>query len=84
MDLWEELAQKNHILTDLAKKLQYNAEILANSAVVQVYDMMIEEGRTYSILTNGLAQVLLYVPYNDLATLYYHLYEPNREIDEVE
>lgn len=45
---------------------------------------MIEEGRAYSILTNGLARVLLYVLYDDSETLYYHLCEPNREIDEVE
>lgn len=44
---------------------------------------MIEEGRAYSILTNGLAQVLLYVPHDDPVTLYYHLCEPNKEIDEV-
>ncbi|KAJ6123323.1 hypothetical protein N7512_005788 [Penicillium capsulatum] len=84
MDLWEELVQKNHIPTDPAKKLQYNAELLTNSAVVQAYDVMIEEGRAYSILTNGLARVLLHVPHNDPATLYYHLCEPNREIDDDE
>ncbi|RSL93026.1 hypothetical protein CDV31_014879 [Fusarium ambrosium] len=40
-----------------------------------------EEGYAYSILTNGLARVLLCVPYNDPATLYYHLCEPIREIN---
>lgn len=83
MNLWEELVQKSHIPTDPAEKLQYNAEVLVNSAVVQAYDVMIEEGRAYSILTNGLARVLLHVPYDDPATLYYHLCEPNKEIDEV-
>ncbi|KAJ5217101.1 hypothetical protein N7468_010109 [Penicillium chermesinum] len=63
-------------------KLQYNAEVLANSAVVQSYDVMIQEGRAYSILTNGLARVLLYVPHDDPTTLYYRLCEPNTEIDE--
>ena len=51
--------------------------------MVQAYDVMIEEGRAYYILTNGLARVV-YVPYNDWAILYHHLCEPNREIDEDE
>ena len=38
MNSWEELVQKTHIPTDPAKKLQYNAELLVNSAVVQAYD----------------------------------------------
>ncbi|KAJ6171281.1 hypothetical protein N7470_000348 [Penicillium chermesinum] len=82
MDVWEELVQKSYIPTDPAEKLQYNAEVLANSAVVQSYDVMIQEGRAYSILTNGLARVLLYVPHDDPTTLYYRLCEPNTEIDE--
>ncbi|RSL76938.1 hypothetical protein CDV31_017352, partial [Fusarium ambrosium] len=81
MEVWEELVQKDTIPTDPAEKLQYNAERLANSAVVQAYDAMIEEGCAYSILTNGLARALLHVPYDDPTTLYYHLCEPNREID---
>lgn len=84
MNLWEELVQKTYIPTDPVKKLQYNAELLANSAVVQAYDVMFEEGRSYSILTNSLAQVLLHVPHDDPTTLYYHVCEPNREIDEDE
>ena len=82
MELWEELVEKNSIPTGPAEKLRYNAEKLVNSAIVQAYDVMIEEGCAYSILTNGLARVLLHVPYDDPATLYYHLCEPNREIDE--
>ena len=82
MELWEELVRKDTIPTDPAAKLQYNAERMATSAVVQAYDAMIQEGCAYSILTNGLARVLLYIPYDDPATLYYYLCEPNREIDE--
>jgi len=84
IDLWEELVQTNHISTDPAKKLQYNAELLTNSAVVQAYDVMVEEGRPYCILTNGLARVLLHMPYDDPTTLYYHLCESNVEIGEDE
>ncbi|KAF5234164.1 hypothetical protein FANTH_12266 [Fusarium anthophilum] len=81
MELWEALVQNDAIPTDPTKKLQYNAERLVNSAVVQAYHAMIKEGCAYSTLTNGLARVLLHVPYDDPATLYYHLCEPNREID---
>ncbi|SCO54113.1 uncharacterized protein FFNC_15340 [Fusarium fujikuroi] len=81
MELWEELVQDNTIPMDQTKKLQYNAEQLVSSAVVQAYHVMIKEGCAYSTLTNGLARVLLHVPYDDPATLYYHLCEPNREID---
>ncbi|KAF4467278.1 kinase-like domain [Fusarium albosuccineum] len=81
MELWKELVQNDTIPTDPTEKLQYNAERLTNSAVVQVYDVMIKEGCAYSTLTNGLARVLLHVPHDDPATLYYHLCEPNREID---
>ncbi|RMJ00607.1 hypothetical protein CDV36_015838 [Fusarium kuroshium] len=63
------------------EKLQYNAERLVSSAVVRAYDVMIKEGGAYSTLANGFVRVLLHVPYDDLATLYYHLCEPNGEID---
>lgn len=42
---------------------------------------MIQEGLEYSYLTNGLAVVLLRVPYNDPTTLYYHLCKPNMEVN---
>ncbi|KAJ5641197.1 hypothetical protein N7490_005197 [Penicillium lividum] len=79
MEIWEELVKRNTIPTDAIEKLQYNAELLSISALVQTYDVMIEEGRAHAILTNGLARVLLYVSHDDPATLYYHLCEPNRE-----
>ncbi|KAJ5338325.1 hypothetical protein N7452_005053 [Penicillium brevicompactum] len=80
MELWDELVNRNTIPTDPAEKMQYNAELLSTSALVQTYDVMIEEGRAHAILTNGLARVLLYVSHDDPATLNYHLCEPNREI----
>lgn len=45
---------------------------------------MIEEGCANAILTNGLARVLLHMPYDDPATLLYYLYEPNKEVDKEE
>ena len=52
MELWEELVEKNSIPTDPAEKLRYNAEKLVTSAVVQAYDVVLEEGCAYPILTN--------------------------------
>ncbi|PCG88212.1 Lipopolysaccharide kinase [Penicillium occitanis (nom. inval.)] len=42
---------------------------------------MIQEGLEYSYITNGLALVLLRVPYDDPSTLYYYPCEPNREVN---
>ena len=42
---------------------------------------MIQEGLEYSYVTNGLALVLLRVPYEDPGTLYCHLCEPNLEVN---
>ncbi|KAJ6101887.1 hypothetical protein N7486_004314 [Penicillium sp. IBT 16267x] len=82
MELWEEMVKCNTVPTDHVEKLRYNAERLVDSAMVQAYDVMIEEGRADAILTNGLARVLLHVPYDDPATLLYQFCEPNAEIDE--
>ncbi|KAJ5326885.1 uncharacterized protein N7506_009987 [Penicillium brevicompactum] len=80
MELWDELVNRDTVPSDPMEILQYNAELSSASALVQTYDIMIEEGRAHAILTNGLARVLLYVSHDDPATLNYHLCEPNREI----
>ncbi|KAJ5087271.1 hypothetical protein N7456_010887 [Penicillium angulare] len=80
MQLWEEMVHCDIIPTDHTKKLQYNAEQLVTSAITQTYDVMIQEGCAHGILTNGLARVLLHIPYDDPTTLLYHLCEPNNEI----
>ncbi|KAL4994947.1 hypothetical protein BDV10DRAFT_142818 [Aspergillus recurvatus] len=82
MELWEEMVKCNTVPTDPMEKLRYNAERLVVSAIVQAFDVMIEEGRADAILTNGLTRVLLHVPYEDPTTLLYHFCEPNTEIDE--
>ncbi|KAJ5719006.1 hypothetical protein N7493_007461 [Penicillium malachiteum] len=56
------------------------AELLTSSALVQIYDAMIEKGREYGVLINGMARVLLWVPSDDPATLFYHLCDPNSEV----
>jgi hypothetical protein len=84
MELWEEMVKCNTVPTDPVEKLRYNAERLVDSALVQVYNVMIEEGRADAILTNGLARVLLHVLYDDPTTLLYYFCEPNAEIDEAD
>ncbi|KAE8361555.1 hypothetical protein BDV27DRAFT_160604 [Aspergillus caelatus] len=81
MNFWEEVVRPNSIPTEESAKLAYNAAWLTGSAVTQEYHVMIQEGLEYSYLTNGLALVLLRVPYDEPGTLYYHLCEPNVEID---
>ncbi|KAB8213601.1 hypothetical protein BDV33DRAFT_196808 [Aspergillus novoparasiticus] len=63
------------------REMNFWEEVLTGSAITQEYHVMIQEGLEYSYLTNGLALVLLRVPYDEPGTLYYHLCELNMEID---
>ncbi|KAF5856131.1 hypothetical protein ETB97_007835 [Aspergillus alliaceus] len=82
MDFWTEVVRPDSVPTEEPEKLRYNAALLTGSAVVQEYHVMIQEGLEYSYLTNGLALVLLRVPYEDPSILYYHLCEPNMEANQ--
>ncbi|GIK07190.1 hypothetical protein Aspvir_002846 [Aspergillus viridinutans] len=81
MEFWKEVVNRNEIPVEKNQKLIYNAEQLANSVLAQEYHVMIQEGLEYSYITNGLALVLLRVPYHDPSTLYYYPCEPNREVN---
>ena len=81
MELWKEVVNRDKIPTEKNEKLIYNAEQLSGSVLVQEYHVMIQEGLAYSYVTNGLAIVLLHVPYHDPSTLYYYLCEPNMEVN---
>ncbi|GIK05139.1 hypothetical protein Aspvir_009241 [Aspergillus viridinutans] len=80
MNFWDEVVQPETIPTDKKEKLKYNAERLAGSVLVQEYHVMIQEGLEYSYVTNGLALVLLRVPYDDPSTLDFYLCEPNMDV----
>lgn len=80
MDFWETVVKPDTIPTDTAEKLRQNAERLVGSVLAQEYNVMIQEGPENSSITNGLAQVLLYVPYDDPSTLYYYLCEPSMDV----
>ncbi|QKX63175.1 uncharacterized protein TRUGW13939_10344 [Talaromyces rugulosus] len=79
MDFGKEVVNKDKIPIDKNDKLKYNAEQLVGSVLVQEYHVMIQEGLEYSYITNGLALVLLYVPYHDYSTLYYYHCEPKKD-----
>ncbi|CDM34682.1 hypothetical protein DTO013E5_3392 [Penicillium roqueforti] len=79
MNLWEKIVYTNTIPNDVDGKARYNAERLACSAIVQEYHVMIQKGLEYSYVTNGIARVLLRVPYDNPSTLYYFFCDPNRK-----
>ncbi|EER23262.1 hypothetical protein CPC735_046320 [Coccidioides posadasii C735 delta SOWgp] len=81
IDFYHEIVESNIIPTGGTEKLRYNATRLAGSAIVQEYHVMIQEGLEYSYLSTGLANVQLHVPFDDPATLYYDLGEPNLDVD---
>ncbi|GKZ29600.1 hypothetical protein AbraIFM66950_005632 [Aspergillus brasiliensis] len=76
MDFWQEVVRPNRVPTEEPEKSRYNAERLVGSAIVQEFHVMIQEGLEYSYLTNGLMDVLLWVPHDDPTTLYYDLGDP--------
>ncbi|KAI2895994.1 hypothetical protein CBS63078_8333 [Aspergillus niger] len=81
MQFWDEVVRPDFVPTEGPEKLRYNAAWLTGSAVVQEYHVMLQEGLEYSYLTNGFTLVLLWVPYDNPGTLYYHLCEPNMEVN---
>ncbi|KAG9249475.1 uncharacterized protein F5Z01DRAFT_495976 [Emericellopsis atlantica] len=81
MDLWKKMVRSNKIPTDQDAKVQYNAERLVCSAIVQEYHVMVQEGIEYSYLTNGIARVFLRIPQDEPSTLYYFLCDPHSELD---
>ncbi|PYH99454.1 hypothetical protein BO71DRAFT_415543 [Aspergillus ellipticus CBS 707.79] len=71
------ILQRDTVPTEEPQKSRYNTARLAGSAIIQEFHVMIQEGLTYSYLTNGLIDVQLWVPYDDPTTLYYHLGDPS-------
>ena len=77
MNFWEQVVKAHGVPNTEDEK----AERIVGSVIAQEYHVMIQEGLEYSYVTNGLAIVLLRVPYDDPATLYYYLCEPNSEVN---
>ncbi|EHA26120.1 hypothetical protein ASPNIDRAFT_120396, partial [Aspergillus niger ATCC 1015] len=81
MQFWDKVVRPDSVPTEGSEKLRYNTAWLTGSAVVQEYHIMLQEGLEYSYLTNRFTLVLLRVPYDNPGTLYYHLCEPNMEVN---
>ncbi|KAL4780135.1 hypothetical protein BJX76DRAFT_351242 [Aspergillus varians] len=77
MNFWQEVVEPDTVPTEEPEKSEYNAARLVGSAIVQEYHVMIQEGLEYSYLTNGLMDVQLWVPLDDLSTLFYDLGDPS-------
>ncbi|BDD57375.1 hypothetical protein MAP00_002740 [Monascus purpureus] len=76
MDFWQEIIEPDTVPTVEPVKSQYNTAWLVGSTIVQEFHVMIQEGLEYSYLTNGLVDMQLWVPHDDLSTLYYDLGDP--------
>lgn len=76
MDFWREIVKPDTVSMEEPEKTKYNAARLVGSAIVQEFHVMVQEGLTYSYLTNGLVDVQLWVPEEDPTTLYYNLGDP--------
>ncbi|KAI9797384.1 MAG: hypothetical protein M1825_006013 [Sarcosagium campestre] len=63
-------------------RLQYNADKLVVAVATQTFQHMIENRLEYSYITTGEAFVFLRILAQDPRTLYYHVSEPVREIDD--
>ncbi|GLA11620.1 hypothetical protein AnigIFM62618_005589 [Aspergillus niger] len=80
MEFWKQIVNTRKIPTGQEDKKMYDAAVLAGSAVVQVYHVMIMNGLEYSYVSTGLALIMLRVPSKHPGTLYYRLFEPNSEL----
>ncbi|KAJ5273118.1 hypothetical protein N7478_008243 [Penicillium angulare] len=78
MDFWQDVVRKDSETTaaESSEKIQHDAERTVGAVLTQVYDDMICQGLEYSWITNGLALVLLHIPYNEPSTLEYFLCDP--------
>ncbi|KAG0152947.1 hypothetical protein PDIDSM_1906 [Penicillium digitatum] len=63
----------------LLTTVEYKPPHKLSVEALRQYHVMIQEGLEYSYVTNGVARVLLRVPYDDPSTLYYFFCDPNSE-----
>ena len=65
------------------EKLQYNADKLVAAVVTQAFHTMTDFGLEYSYITTGEAFVFLWIQRDDPITLYYHLFVPGEDTEEM-
>ncbi|KAH8691935.1 hypothetical protein BGW36DRAFT_400061 [Talaromyces proteolyticus] len=80
MNVWDKVVQRPTIPLDRDEKLQYNAELLTNSALTHAYDSMMNRGLGHAVLRTGSCLVFLYIAEDDPETLRYCLTEPNLDV----
>ena len=79
--LFNDVVNRPTVPKDPEEKLIYNADMLVGAAVTQVFAYMVENALQYSYITTGEAFIFLHIQEDDPTTLYYHLAEPNNEIE---
>lgn len=83
MDIYRDVVNRATVppSDDVDAHFEYSSERLVASAICQTYHYMIEAGLEYSFLTTGEATVFLKIDWTDPSTLYYHLAQPQEEVD---
>jgi len=66
---------------DTMAHFEYRAERLVAAVVTQTFSYMVENGLSYSYVTTGEAFVFLHVRLDDPTILYYHVAEPNGDVE---
>lgn len=66
---------------DQPTHFQYQASRIVASIATQAFSYMIQGNVQYGYITTGQAFVFLHVPQHDPGTLYYHLAEPEADVE---
>ncbi|KAI0112026.1 hypothetical protein GGR51DRAFT_507737 [Nemania sp. FL0031] len=83
MNMYKEVVNRKTIPTraDPEGQFQYHAERLTAAALTQIYHYMIMGGLEFGLLTTGEAIVFLKIDWKEPEILYYHLAEPEFEVN---
>ena len=66
---------------DKVAYFDYQAESLVAAIVTQTFSYMVKDGTQYGYVTTGEAFVFLHIELEDPTTVYYHLAEPNEDVN---
>ncbi|KAM3067066.1 hypothetical protein ACMFMG_011739 [Clarireedia jacksonii] len=81
MNIPAHVINRFQIPTDAEEKFVYYSEFLTAAALTQTYVYMVENGLEYGKVATGEADVFLWLKEDEPHTLYYHLAEPNNEVE---
>ncbi|KAL9609496.1 MAG: hypothetical protein Q9167_005745 [Letrouitia subvulpina] len=74
--VWRDEEEKNQAK---AERFSYDADCIVAAVATQTFHYMIASGLSYSYITTGMANIFLYINYQDPSTLYYHVSIPSQE-----